>query len=158
MLGSVLASAVFILRTKSAFAYECPPAGCADGRMTRRGRLAGDMIVTHGFELHCRINNLEINWNGGNHFHLDSLTNVKCIDDPKIQPQPPAAPFDRYEADGYGSYNGVPGYQIHFEFTDAGEPGTKDTAFIVIHGGSPDTTVLIANAFLEHGNYQAHKA
>ena len=164
MLGAVLVASVFVLGTRSAYAHDCPAEGCADGRMTGGGRLAGDMIVTHGFELHCgeddRPNNLEINWDGGNRFHLDgdSLVNIKCIDDPAIAPKPPSAPFDRYEADGFGSYNGVDGYQIHLEFTDAGEPGTEDHAFIVIHGGSPDTTVLIANQFLENGNHQAHKA
>jgi hypothetical protein len=162
MLGSVLAITVLILGTRSAYANECPAAGCADGRMTGGGRLAGDMKVTHGFELHCRVddkpNNLEINWGNGNHFHLDSLTNIKCIDDPTIQPQQPKASFDKYEADGYGSYNGVPGYQIHFEFTDAGEPGSSDTAFILIHNGDPSAPVLNVNAHLDQGNHQAHKA
>lgn len=160
MLGSVLAAAVFLGQRAPMRMNALPKDALMEGCW--RGRLAGDMIVTHGFELHCKIddrpNNLKINWNGSNHFHLDRLTNVKCIDDPKMQPQPPTAPFDRCGADGYGSYNGVPGYQIHFEFTDAGEPGTKDTALIVIHGGSPDTIVLVTNAFLENGNHQAHKA
>lgn len=148
-------------------AHECPPAGCiTEGRMTGGGKIIDDAnstnIATHGFELRCDISdtrdNLEINWNGGNHFHLDSLTDVRCLDDPSIQPQPPNAPFDRYEADGFGTYNGVSGYQIHFEFTDAGEPGSGDHAFIVIHGGSPDTVVLNINGFLHEGNHQAHKA
>jgi hypothetical protein len=168
LLGSVLAFAVFAaIGAKSAEAHECPPAGCiTEGRMTGGGKIVDDTnsanIATHGFELRCDINdsrdNLEINWNGGNNFHLDSLTQVRCLDDPTIQPQPPSAPFDRYEADGFGSYNGVSGYRIHFEFTDAGEPGSSDHAFIVIHGGSPDTVVLNINGFLHEGNHQAHKA
>lgn len=79
------------------------------------------------------------------------------MDDPTIEPRPPNAGFDRYEADRFGRFNGVYGYQIHFEFTDAGESGKNDTAFIVIHGGDPSDPVLVANAFLQVGNHQAHK-
>ena len=168
LLGSILAVATFAaFGVRSAEAHECPPSGCiTEGRMTGGGKIIDDansaIISTHGFELRCDIadtrDNLEINWNGGNNFHLDSLTDVRCLDDPTIQPQPPNAPFDRYEADGFGSVNGVSGYQIHFEFTDAGEPGSSDHAFIVIHGGSPDTTVLAINGYLNMGNHQAHKA
>ena len=50
--------------------------------------------VTHGFQLHCGTgtdpegsnppgpNNLEINFDGGNNFHLDALTVGNCRDDP----------------------------------------------------------------------------
>ena len=168
LLGSVLAVATFAATgVKSAEAHECPSSGCiTEGRMTGGGKIIDEanstIIATHGFELRCDVadtrDNLEINWNGGNNFHLDSLTDVRCLDDPTIQPQPPNASFDRYEADGFGSVNGVSGYQIHFEFTDAGEPGSSDHAFIVIHGGSPDTTVLTINGYLNMGNHQAHKA
>lgn len=142
-------------------AHPCPTGGCPlEGRMTGGGRLNEEIIVTHGFELHCDPNddpnNLEINWDGGNHFHLEGLTEVRCVDDPTIEPQPPNAGFDRYEAFGFGKLNGVDGVQIYFELTDAGEPGTNDTAFWVIRdtGGN---IVLIADADLEVGNHQAHK-
>lgn len=169
LLGAILVFAAFaaVVGVRSAEAHECPPSGCVtEGRMTGGGKIIDDanpaIIATHGFELRCDVSdtrdNLEINWDGGNNFHLDSLTLIRCLDDPSIQPPPPAAPFDRYEADGFGSVNGVEGYQIHFEFTDAGEPGSSDHAFIVIHGGSPDTTVLTINGFLGQGNHQAHKA
>lgn len=116
------------------------PGGCpVDGRMTGGGRLNEEIIVTHGFELHCDLNddlnNLEINWDGGNHFHLESLTLVRCLDDPTIAPKPPNAGFDRYEAFGIGKLNGVDGAEVYFELTDAGEPGTNDTAFIVVPSG-----------------------
>lgn len=39
------------------------------------------------------------------------------MDDPTIEPRPPNAGFDRYEADRFGKFNGVDGYQIHFEDT-----------------------------------------
>lgn len=161
MLASGLGIASFSALAAPAEAHECPPEGCVeDGRMTGGGRLAGDPKVKHGFELYCDINdgpnNLQVNGDGGNRFHLTSLTEVRCLDDPAIEPKPPNAGFDRYEADGFGRFNGVDGYQIHFEFTDAGEPGKNDTAFIVIHGGDPSNPVLVANAFLDVGNHQAH--
>ena len=117
------------------------------------------MRVTHGFELHCNIldlpNNLEINWDGGNNFHLDALTSAFCFDDPAIAPAPPKAPFDTYVGAGTGTLNGSPA-TIQFRLTDAGEPGTKDTAaYRIIQGGVVVLSVGPAN--LEKGNQQAHK-
>jgi hypothetical protein len=131
-----------------------------EGRMTGGGRLNTDQIVTHGFELHCSVddtpNNLEVNWNGGNHFHLDQLTDVKCLDKDGISPNPPAADFDLLEAHGTGSYNGEAGARIYFVFTDAGEPGTDDTARIKITDASGNVVLDEATTTLEHGNHQAH--
>jgi hypothetical protein len=144
-----------------AFAHECPQEGCfADGRMTGGGRLdLDDRIVTHGFELHCSVdnipNNLEVNWDGGNRFHLDELTNVKCIDDPSINPHPPKAGFDLMEGGGTGTYNGEEGATIYFVLTDAGEPGSSDTARLLIRDAA-DNIVLDVRADLDQGNHQAH--
>lgn len=162
LLGSLLAASVLTIGLRIAEAHECPAEGCAVGRMTGGGRLEiPDMIVTHGFELHCDVtdlpNNLEVNWDGGNRFHLGELTVVRCLDDPSIEPSPPNAGFDRYEAHGTGSYNGEDGATIYFEFTDAGEPGTNDIAFIIIHDAAGNE-VLSVNASLDQGNHQAHKA
>lgn len=131
-----------------------------EGRMTGGGSVFnGTLRVTHGFELHCDTsdlpNNLEVNW-AGNSFHLDTLTQVACYDDPAISPNPPSAPFDTYYGQGIGSYNGVPGAFAMWIFTDAGEPGTSDTATIKIwdvHG----TQVLNVTNNLDKGNQQAHK-
>jgi len=123
--------------------------------------------VTHGFELHCGSedgtiplpNNLEINWSG-NRFHLDYLTFANCSDDPTITPKPPSAPFDTFEGFGKGSYNGQTGASIHFKFSDAGEPGTKDTAEITVWSGDYSSSPIVLQvdrAFLTFGNHQAHK-
>jgi hypothetical protein len=128
------------------------------GRMTGGGSIftAAGARVTHGFELHCNIadvpNNLEINWDGGNNFHLTSLTSVTCIDDPAIAPPPPNAGFDTYIGTGVGTCNGLPA-TISFVLTDPGEPGTKDTAQYTIAGACS----LTASGNLDKGNQQAHK-
>jgi uncharacterized repeat protein (TIGR01451 family) len=114
--------------------------------------------VTHGFELHCNVdqlpNNLEVNW-GGDNFHLLELTFAECWDDPLIEPWPPRAGCDTYHGIGTGRYNGVEGYQAEWIFTDAGEPGKVDFAWIKITapGGS---IVLEVSGFLRNGNQQFH--
>lgn len=127
--------------------------------MTGGGRLATNMIVTHGFELHCDVNdvpnNLEINWNGGNKFHLETLTVVECFDDPSISPGKPQADFDLMEGNGIGRYNGEEGARIYFSLTDAGEPGKNDHARFLIED-SDGNTVLDVSAKLKGGNHQAH--
>ncbi len=130
------------------------------GRMTGGGsvfRMDGAR-VTRGFEIHCDLsepNNLEVNWPGGNKFHLTSLTSAVCTDDPAIMQDPPAADFDTFTADGIGKLNGVDGATIHFVFVDAGEPGKNDTALIEITdtGG---TVVLFVSGLINVGNLQAH--
>jgi uncharacterized repeat protein (TIGR01451 family) len=129
-------------------------------RMTGGGSIftADGTRVTHGFELHCNKNddpnNLEINWgtNPENNFHLESLDFVRCSDDPNIVPNPPGASFDTYYARGTGICNGIAA-AIVWTFTDAGEPGTADTATYAITGGC----TLNASGLLTFGNHQAHK-
>ena len=128
------------------------------GRMTGGGSVftTAGVRVTHGFELHCNPadtpNNLEINWDGGNNFHLTSLTSAVCIDSPTIAPPPPDAGFDTYIATGVGTCNGLSA-AISFVLTDAGEPGTSDTATFTITGGC---SLTVSNN-LDKGNQQAHK-
>jgi hypothetical protein len=166
--STILASAIIgglslalLVTAMPAGAWQCPPNGCyTEGRMTGGGRLNGDLKVTHGFELNCSTsslpNNIEVNCGKGNHFHLDYLTNVKCLDDPSISPAHPAANFDLMEGGGKGSYNGVSGASIYFVFTDAGEPGKNaDSARILIRD-IDGNTVLDVSATLKGGNYQAH--
>jgi hypothetical protein len=129
------------------------------GRMTGGGSifLRDDTRVTHGFELHCNPsdvpNNLEINWAGGNNFHLTTLTAAWCIDNPAIAPPPPNAGFDTFIGRGVGTCNGDPA-TIEFVLTDAGEPGTKDTASYKITGAC---TLTAGPAYITKGNQQAHK-
>lgn len=136
---------------------DCPVTA---GRMTGGGSVFAmdGTRVTHGFQLHCDAaelpNNLQVNWGKGNKFHLESLTSATCTDDPAIGPSPPAASFDTYVGEGTGRYNGVSGATIEFTFTDAGEPGTSDTATIEIKVGV--TVVLSATGIIDRGNHQAH--
>jgi hypothetical protein len=144
--------------------------GCSPsvpGRMTGGGSVftKGGTRVTHGFELHCDPtvlpNNLEINWDGGNNFHLTALISATCTDEPGLAPPPPAAGFDTYVGTGTGSCNGVPGASITFTLTDAGEPGggknaPNDTATFEITG-CPGGLTLTVSGDLKKGNQQAHK-
>jgi hypothetical protein len=121
-----------------------------DGTLTR---------VTHGFELHCNRNDdpnrLEINWTANgveNNFHLGNLTSATCTDDPAIVPNPPGANFDTYVGTGTGTCNGLPA-SISFRLTDAGEPGTSDTAQYTISGSCSLSTAILPLTF---GNHQAH--
>ncbi len=115
--------------------------------------------VTHGCELHCRLtyksNNLEINWKG-NSFHMESLTSVSCSDDPSIGSKWSSAGFDTLTGNGVGRLNGVSGATVEFTFTDAGEPGTRDMASIVIKDRK-GKVVLSVSGYLKNGNHQAHK-
>ena len=130
------------------------------GRMTGGGSVFnGTMRVTHGFQLSCNAsmvpNKLQVNWGKGNRFHLESLTTASCTDNPAIVPNPPAAGFDTYVGNGTGRYNGVPGATTHWIFSDAGEPGSSDSATIHVWdaGGS---LVLSVSGNLDRGNHQAH--
>lgn len=137
------------------------------GRMTGGGhQLSVDGArVTRGLTLHCDIilsNNLEINWRGGNKWHLEkeSLSSVTCIDDPAFQEEPPRAPFNTFIAEAVGRLNGVDGSIIRFKFIDDGEPGRTDEAHFRIWapGDDPDTDtpVLEVGGQLDGGNLQAH--
>lgn len=132
------------------------------GRMTGGGSvLASDgSRVTHGFEFHCNTaelpNNLEVNWGSGNNFHLENLVLASCSDDPAITPNPPIAGFDTYSGFGTGRYNGVSGATVEWTFTDAGEPGTKDTARLVIRDTGGNVVLSVAGN-LDRGNHQTHK-
>ena len=145
------------------------------GRMTGGGSILCTIDgviqrVTHGFELHCGTgtnpegsnppgpNNLEINFDGGNNFHLDALTVANCSDDPTLVQSPPSAPIDTMTGIGTGTLNKVPA-AISFTLTDAGEPGTADTMqFTIVTLSQPSVTVSCPVAALQFGNHQAHRA
>ena len=140
-----------------------------DWRMTGGGSVfkMDDVRVTRGFEIHCDLsepNNLEVNWLGGNKFHLTELTSAICTDDPDIdQDPPPGTPFDTFDGEGTGRLNGVDGATIQFVFVDAGEPAAKpsgpcscvDTAEIIITDAS-GAVVLTVSGNITFGNLQAH--
>jgi hypothetical protein len=131
--------------------------------------------ITHGFELRCDPSDprqsLEINWAGGNNFHLEKLINsVVCFDDPlSSPPPPPGTVFDTYAGNtlfqghlgfhgfgyavGTGICNKLPA-TIYFILVDNGEPGTTDVAEYHITGGC---TLNVGPANLDKGNHQFHK-
>lgn len=138
-----------------------------DGRMTGGGNsitVADGVKITNGLELHCDIllsNNLEINWPGGNNWHITKpILTADCVDDPAINPEPPPAPFDTFNGTALGSLNGVDGSFIEFTFVDAGEPGGKnDQVSLKIYSGGDNTTPVVLDVplqFTTGGNLQAH--
>jgi hypothetical protein len=141
---------------------ECSKDCALPGRMTGGGGSIdlNGAKVSKGLTLHCDItlsNNLEINWGGGNNFHITKpLISANCIDDPAVNPVPPAAPFDTFIGVAAGTVNGVEGYTAYFTFVDGGEPGTQDKAGIRIV--APDATVVldVPLDFITNGNLQAH--
>jgi hypothetical protein len=146
------------------------------GRMTGGGSIvcdSGGFRVTHGFELHCKEenvpvalpNNLEINWADpvagvGQNFHLTVLLTAVCTNEFGIEEDPPNAGFDTMVATGTGTLNNVPGAVISFTFTDAGEPGAgEDRASFIITDSSGAVVLSCASTVLDQGgNHQAHKA
>jgi len=133
------------------------------GRFTGGGHqiIVNGVRVTKGLTIHCDLllsNNLQVNWQGGNKFHMNEhMTTVACTDDPNIVQAPPPAPLDTLIGTGIGRYNGVDGYTIAFTLVDGGEPGAGvDMMAILIT--APDGTVVL-NVPLQvttGGNLQAH--
>jgi hypothetical protein len=154
--GAVVALAII----GSAFAaIQGGGGGSLPGRMTGGGSIINSGLrVTHGFELNCdstqNPQNLEINWDG-NRFHLEQITSAFCSNDPSINPGNPKADFNTYTGSGTGSFNGVDGATVNFIFTDAGEPGSNDTATYTIRDANGNL-VLTASGNLDKGNQQAH--
>lgn len=141
------------------------PSDCVvggDGRFTGGGNtveLAGYKI-TKGLTIHCDLllsNNLEINWDGGNNFHMaEHVETIACFDSPSIDQKPPAAPLDTLIGRGTGSFNNVPGYTIVFTLVDAGEPGKNDQMAFTITAPGGGTVLSVPLQNLTGGNLQAH--
>jgi hypothetical protein len=135
------------------------------GRMTGGGSIicpAPVYRVTFGYELHCQPehgsipgpNNLEINFSGGEHFHLTTLTKAVCSGPDTTTPN---APFDTLTGEGTGTLNGQAA-TIKFVLVDNAEPGRNyDTAKFVITTTS-GTALNCGPRTLEGGNNQAHRA
>jgi hypothetical protein len=137
---------------------ECAAAGTGDRTLhwRRFPDQRGDIKVTGGFTIHCDnllTNNLEINWGGGNNFHLDknSLVSPVCI--LVLPPNPPAAPVSRIVATATGTCNGLPA-DIAFVLEDRGELGAgNDRAAFTITGGC---SLTLTERPIDGGNIQAH--
>lgn len=140
-----------------------------EGRMTGGGSVFADdgTRVTHGFQLRCDAlsspQRLQVNFHppGGSSdsFHLTDLDWAFCDTDPSIDPRPPQAGFNVYEAGGYGRFNGEDGYFLEWIFTDAGEPGTEDEIRLLRLWSPGFTEVLfeVTDESLTFGNHQAHR-
>lgn len=143
-----------------------PPSTFTPGRMTGGGKIKdGRIKVKAALTLHCDItlsNNLQVNWSGKNKWHLQKpITSATCINDPDVEPVPPAAPFDTFIGEGVGKLNGKKGSIARFTFVDGGEPGKHVdgmTISIWAPGDDPDSDkpVLEVSGDLKNGNYQAH--
>ncbi|RDD61590.1 hypothetical protein DRB17_11685 [Ferruginivarius sediminum] len=137
-----------------------------DGRITGGGSniTVDGLRITKGLQLHCDLrnpNNFQINWPGAA-FHLEALTVANCTEDPDIIQQPPmSSPFDTFQAEGTGRLriNGErdENATVRFILVDAGEPGTADTARIVIRDGDGNIVLDLPETVLTHGNFQTHK-
>jgi len=141
-------------------AVSCPVSTTTSGFMTGGGQTA-NFAASHGMELGCTANsnhhNLEVNWAGGNQFHLSSISTVTCYLDPSLPaPAPPQASFNTLVLTGTGTYDGHSGATVSAVFTDAGEPGTNDMAEIVVtYNGQ--TVLDVPLAKIATGNQQAHR-
>ncbi len=117
-----------------------------------------DVKVTRGFTIHCDnrlTNNLEVNWGGGNNFHMDKNT-VSAVCTRPVDPTPPASPVSRIVASATGQCNGLDA-DISFILEDRGEPGRNDQAQLIITSevtGGCTLNLTLAN--LNGGNIQAH--
>ena len=142
--------------------------GCPEkvgtGRMTGGGSLflSDGSRVTHGFTLRCNDpqsggNDLQVNWDKGNKFHLESISDIVCYDADGYDEGNPDAGFDTQEGTGLGRYNGASGYRVDWKFTDAGEPGSGDFGRIKITSPT-NQVVLSVEGAITKGNQQAHNA
>ena len=141
------------------------PTSCAPGigRFTGGGVaevIADSVTVTEGFEVDCDLhqpsNNLEINWTGGNHFHMENFLAAVCTFVNK--PNPPTAPVNTIVAKGTGRYDDIEGYTVEFELVDRGEPGTNDSAMFKVYETANPANVVLNSPLqlISSGNIQAH--
>jgi hypothetical protein len=118
-----------------------------------------EVRVSQGFTLHCDAmlsNNFEVNWAGGNNFHIDkNPTDVKCflIDDPN----PPDAPVNRIEINGTGTLNNAPA-TVTLVLIDNGEKSgaPQDQVYIAINGTPITGGTFAVPTDIDGGNIQAH--
>ena len=138
-----------------------PPEECGSGRFTGGGFTvaANGLKVSKGFTLHCDAilsNNFEVNWDGGNNFHIDkNPTNVVCrfVNDPN----PPDAPVNRIDITGTGTLNGAPA-TVTLVLIDNGEKNgaVPDQTYIAINGVNLTGGTVAVPANIDGGNIQAH--
>lgn len=138
------------------------------GHILGTNNLTGDTVkVTHGFTLHCRTatdpQRLQVNWSGGNSFHLTELEDSYCAEEGYDQ-ENPRAPFDTYYGEGTGRLTTRDGKETGYatwRFVDDGEPGGAnenggDELLIEVYN-SDGVLVMFADGQITKGNHQAHR-
>jgi hypothetical protein len=138
------------------------PTPTENGRFTGGGFQvnASGIKVTRGFTLHCDAilsNNFEVNWDGGNNFHMyKNPTDVVCtlLDDPN----PPDAPVNKIVINGFGRLNGIENVPFSLALVDNGEKAGAplDQAYININGVNLTGGSAAAPLPIDGGNIQAH--
>jgi hypothetical protein len=172
-----------VVGTVAAACVLTPAAAMAGGkadkvnaRMTGGGHVMGVSLgeavkVTHGFSLYCRTatqpQRLQINWSGGNSFHLTNLVSSSCTESSRIDQENPDAPIDTYNGKGTGRLNFGSGEKdtgtATWRFVDGGEPGGgADRIRLKIVDSDGDTIVNVVTSAgdakpLVSGNHQAHR-
>ncbi len=172
-----------VVGTVAAACVLTPAAAMAGGkadkvraRMTGGGHVLGMSLgevvkVTHGFALHCRTatepQRLQINWSGGNSFHLTKLISSSCTESSRIDQENPDAPIDTYNGQGTGRLNFGGGQTdtgtATWRFVDGGEPGGgNDRIRLTIVDSAGKTVVSVVTSSgdskpLTSGNHQAHR-
>ena len=124
--------------------------------------------ATHGFTLHCNAatepQRLQVNWSGGNSFHLTDIATASCSDSPLIDQENPQAPIDTYRGTGAGRLNFGSGQKeegfASWKFVDDGEPGGgNDLIRITIWDADGDVVLRTSDTVpLTKGNHQAHRS
>lgn len=173
-----------VVGTVAAACVLTPAAAMAGGkadkknaRMTGGGHVSGKSLgetvkVTHGFTLHCRTETnpqrLQINWSGGNSFHLTDLEDSYCTESSRIDQENPEAPIDTYYGEGTGTLNLGSGDKSEatasWKFVDGGEPGGgADRIRITIRDADGNVVLRVASSSgsdvpLTKGNHQAHRS
>ena len=142
---------------------KCQPV--REGRMTGHGQVFDyqgfDKVQWEFRNSVCQANrfpDLKVEF-GGNRFILERYTGdgLVCLDTAADEGNPRAG-FDTIRGQGTGTLNGVSGASATFRFTDAGEPGTSDTADIRILDASGTPVLVVSNVAIEDGgNHQAHR-
>jgi hypothetical protein len=147
-------------------AYQVPTGTCIFGggirvqptksRMTGGGYIAGlSGTAYHGFMLHCDTNvlpnRLQVSWGNGMHFHMISSSTATC--DKSLT----SSTMNHIHGTGVGRLNGMPNYQVEWDFTDNGEPGNTDQGSITIKNPA-GVPMYSWSSNLLGGNYQMHVA
>ena len=125
-----------------------------------------DVRVTRGFEIDCDLrepNNIQVNLAGQQVPHDGTYigglhSQHRC----RSGAPPQSSPFDTFKGTGTGKLNNQTGARIEFEFVDAGEPGTSDTALIKVFDSNNSLVLDVPGdpnvpGFLTFGNMQTHK-